>query len=415
MKPDLKNVYSLHLLAEARLPIILGTSLMMVMGSNLVYPILPVIRDALHIPKAQIGLVISAFTFPTVFTAPLAGFIADFRGRKWIMASGLFLYGLAGLAIGLAGSFKLLLLLRAVQGVGYSAVMPLVVVLIGDSFIREQEAAAQGMKVFVDRLGLFIFPPLAGLLGALAWQAPFILYGLAIPLALGVLHWIPEPEFSRHSRILPYIKDVFTLIRSLNLLAIFSMSSLRFFLEVGFFTYLPVFAAETLHVGIAKGGFLFTIFAIGAMVTSSQIGVFAGRCKRLHLVILAFFIQALCLMTVPLTGRLYVIGIVMFFFGLANGIISPAQKSLLTQSAPGNLRGGVVSADRVLQNLMKTVSPLIAGLLLTLNSVANVFFFLGAVALAWVLAAAVLQALGHLQYEKGLAAAAESIGMLEKG
>ena len=358
----LKNAYSLRLLSETKLQIMISSSLMMVMGTNIIYPILPVIHDSLNISKAQIGLVISAFTFPTVFTAPLTGFIADLRGRKWIMVVGLLLYGLAGLGISFISDFKWLLLLRAIQGVGYSGVMPLVVVLIGDSFAKEQEASAQGMKVFVDRVGMLCFPPLAGLLGVIAWQAPFILYGLAVPLALCVHRWIPEPDIAKHKRILPYIKDVFSLVRSLNCLTIFSMSSLRFFLEVGFFTFLPIFAIEALKVSVVKGGFLFTLFAIGAMATSSQLGVFVKRLKRIHLVILAFFIQGIGLLTIPVANSIFWIGIVMLFFGLANGIISPLQKSLLTQSAPGNLRGGVVSADRVLQNFSKTISPLISGL-----------------------------------------------------
>ena len=106
-----------------------------------------------------------------------------------------------------------------------------------------------------------------------------------------------------------------------------------------------------------------------------------SRFKRIHLVILAFFIQGFCLLTVPAAASIFWIGVVMLFFGLANGVISPSQKSLLTQSAPGKLRGGVVSADRALQNLSKTVSPLISGLLLSLNRVESVFLVLGAVAL----------------------------------
>ena len=399
MNEYLKNTYSLRLLSETKLQIMISSSLMMVMGTNIIYPILPVIHDSLHISKAQIGLVVSAFTFPTVFTAPLIGFIADLRGRKWIMVAGLLLYGLAGLSISLTSDFKWLLLLRAIQGVGYSGVMPLVVVLIGDSFSKEQEAAAQGMKVFVDRVGMLFFPPMAGLLGVVAWQSPFILYGLAIPLALCVLRWIPEPDITKHKRVLPYIKDVFSLVRSLNCLAIFSMSSLRFFLEVGFFTFLPIFAIEALKVSVAKGGFLFTLFAIGAMITSSQLGLFVRRFKRIHLVILSFFIQGICLLTVPVVNSIFWIGVVMLFFGLSNGVISPTQKSLLTQSAPGKLRGGVVSADRVLQNFSKTVSPLISGLLLSINSIESVFLVLGAVALVWVTGVFLLQTLGYLQYD----------------
>ncbi|MFC1815207.1 MFS transporter, partial [Thermodesulfobacteriota bacterium] len=115
-----------------------------------------------------------------------------------------------------------------------------------------------------------------------------------------------------------------------------------------------------------------------------------------------FLIQGICLLTVPAVPSLLWLGVVMLFFGLANGIISPSHKSLLTQSAPGKLRGGVVSVDRVLQNIGKTVAPLLAGLTLSLSSVETVFRILGAIALVWVIGALALNAWGYLQQDKTL-------------
>ena len=397
LRSALKSIYALKLLRNTNLQLLYASSLMMIMGTNLIYPILPVIRESLHIPETQIGLILSAFSLPAIFIVPLVGFITDLRGRKWIMATGLLLYGAACLSISLVDDFTWLLLLRMVQGVGYSGVMPLVVILIGDSYTKEQETAAQGMKVFMDRIGPLCFPVMAGLLAAVAWQAPFILYGLAIPLAICVLRWLPEPSITRHTRPLPYFRDVVALARRLRYLVIFSMSSLRFFLEVAFFTYLPIFALYSLGITVAKGGFLFSIYAVGAMVTASQVGTLVLRYEKVNLMILAFFIQGLCLLAAPVVPSIWWIGAVMLIFGLANGVISPIQKSLLTQSAPGELRGGVVSADRVLQNISKTISPLIAGLILALSNVEVVFRALGAIALVWVLSVLVLQMRGHLQ------------------
>jgi len=258
------------------------------------------------------------------------------------------------------------------------------------------------MKVFVDRAGTLFFPPLAGIMGVVAWQLPFVLYGLAIPLALCVIRWVPEPEIIKHKRILPYFKDVFSLIRRVYCLTIFSISSLRHFLQVGFFTYLPIFAINTMGISVAKGGFLFTLYAVGAMLTSSQLGLLAMRFQRINLVILAFAIQGVCLLIVPAVPNMLALIVVMLFFGLANGIISPSHKSLLTQSAPGKLRGGVVSVDRVLQNICKTVSPLIAGFILALSRVEMVFPVLGSIALVWVIGALALNIWGYLQPDKEL-------------
>ena len=397
LRSALRGIQTLKLRHNTNLQLIYSSSVIMIMGTSLIYPILPVIRESLHIPKAQIGLVLSAFAFPSIFIAPLVGPIADLRGRKLVLVMSLLLYGAAGLAIYFIEDLAWLLILRAVQGVGFSGIMPMVVILIGDCCTKEQETTAQGMKVFFDRIGLLVFPGLAGMLGALAWQTPFLLYGLALLLAVGVMRWLPEPDMLRHARPRLYFKEVVALSLRLRCLTIFSMSSLRFFLDFAFFTYLPIFALDALGIPVAKGGFLFSVYALGAMVTSSQLGNLALRYDKVHLVILAFSTQGVCLLAASAATSIWWLVAVMLFYGLANGLISPAQSSLLVQSAPGKLRGGLVSADRLFQNLAKSASPLIAGLILMASNVQTVFRSLGAIALVWVVVVVVLQTRGYLQ------------------
>src|SRR5690606_36083665 len=65
-----------------------------------------------------------------------------------------------------------------------------------------------------------------------------------------------------------------------------------------------------------------------------------------------------------------------FVFGLANGIISPLQKSLLTQRTEPNLRGAVVSVDRVIQQVGKSLAPVLMGLVLVFGPIEWVFWSL---------------------------------------
>jgi hypothetical protein len=65
------------------------------------------------------------------------------------------------------------------------------------------------------------------------------------------------------------------------------------------------------------------------------------------------------------------------FLRVANGVISPMQKSLLTQNAPAELRGGIVSFDRLIQQVSNTTSTSIVGLLLVSASLSTIFWFLG--------------------------------------
>jgi MFS family permease len=275
--------------------------------------------------------------------------------------------------------------------------MPLVVVLIGDTFTKEQETTAQGLKVVLDRIALLVLPAAAGALAAIAWQAPFVLYALAVPLGLAAARWMREPAIEKHAHAPTYVKAVFWASMRVRSLTIFSMSSMRFFIEMSFFIYVPFFAVEQLGVEVERGGLLFTVFALGSIVTAGLAGTIARRFERFSLVSLAFTVQGLCLVAASMAGSVWTLGVVMIVFGLANGLISPAQKSLLTQSVTGPLRGGFVAADRISQNTAKSIAPLVAGTLVVATSIETMFQVMGVVAIAWAVGVGALALTGSLR------------------
>lgn len=391
------EIRSLGVHRSVRLQVIFGSSVMMIMGASLVYPVLPVIDEALAIGEGRIGLILAAFTLPAIFLSPVGGLLIDLRGRKQVLVVSLLLYGVSGSAIALVDSFEALLALRFLQGTAYAGIMPLVVVLIGDTFTKEQETTAQGLKVVFDRMALLVLPAAAGALAAIAWQAPFVLYALAVPLGLAAAKWMREPSIEKHAHAPTYVKAVFWASMRVRSLTIFSMSSMRFFIEMSFFIYVPFFAVEQLGVEVERGGLLFTGFALGSIVTAGLAGAIARRFERFSLVSLAFTVQGLCLVAASMAGSVWTLGVVMIVFGLANGLISPAQKSLLTQSVTGPLRGGFVAADRISQNTAKSIAPLVAGTLVVATSIETMFQVMGVVAIAWAVGVGALALTGSLR------------------
>ena len=126
------------------LAIAFATSIASVSGATLLYPVLPVLAADLKVDEAQIGLVMAAFTAPAIVLAPLFGILADLHGRRWLLVFGLTLFGLAGGAAALAPSYDWVLIWRAIQGVGASALLPLTIVLISDILPDEQRDPRPG-------------------------------------------------------------------------------------------------------------------------------------------------------------------------------------------------------------------------------------------------------------------------------
>ena len=125
----MRSVGDLGTNRNVSLQVIYASSVMMIMGTGVIYPVLPVIAKSLEVPRSQIGLILTVFTLPSIFRAPVIGMLADLKGRKAVLSSSLLLYGVTGVGITFVDSFSSVLVLRALQGVGYAGVMPLTILL----------------------------------------------------------------------------------------------------------------------------------------------------------------------------------------------------------------------------------------------------------------------------------------------
>ena len=385
--------FGLGMLApEKRRPLSLvyAASLALMMGVNFIQPALPAMTEPFGISDSALSLVMTVFTAPAIVLSPIFGVIADMYGRRLLLAGGLILFGLSGAAMAFATSFNWLLVFRAIQGIGFSAVIPLTIVLIGDLLDGDEEIAGQGVKVFLDRVGYMILPPLGGLLAAFAWYWPFTLYIITVPLGLMTFFWMPETKGKITSGTRAYLGEMLKLTRHPRLVIAFSAGFLRFFLDYGFLTYFPLFLVRTHGISTATAGLLYVFFSAGAMITSSQAGrVAAGRDKA-QVLFVAFLVSGIALVALPFMPGIWLIGGVLFFYGIANGVISPMQKSLLTQNAPLEMRGGIVSFDRLIQQASKTISTSVVGLLLVTAELPTIFWMLGLLSLVSVALMALL-------------------------
>jgi ACDE family multidrug resistance protein len=364
------------------LSIVYAASIALMMGVNFIQPALPALTEPFQVSDAQLSWIMTVFTAPAIVLSPLFGVVADLYGRRLLLALGMVAFGVFGAAMAFAPSFGWLLFFRTLQGIGFSAVIPLTIVLIGDLLEGDKEISGQGLKVFLDRIGYLIFPPLGGLLAMIAWYWPFLFYLMTIPVGLAAWLWMPETKGKSNGGTAAYLGDILRLTRHPRLMIAFSAGFLRFFLDYGFLTYFPLFLVRTHDISTATAGLLYVFFSIGAMVTSSQAGRIAAGRDKANILFAAFVVSGAAVVAVPFVPGVWLVGGALFFYGLANGVISPMQKSLLTQNAPAELRGGIVSFDRLIQQVSKTTATSIVGLLLVTAELSTIFWMLGILSFA---------------------------------
>ena len=382
---SLTSLFGMEKLAPAKaraLSIVYASSIALMMGVNFIQPALPALIEPFQLSDAQLSWIMTVFTAPAIVLSPIFGVVADLYGRRLLLALGLIAFGIFGAAMALAPTFGWLLLFRTMQGIAFSAVIPLTIVLIGDLLQGDDEISGQGLKVFLDRIGYLIFPPLGGLLAMVAWYWPFVFYVLTIPVGVAAWLWMPETKGGNNGGTAAYLGDILRLARHPRLLIAFSAGFLRFFLDYGFLTYFPLFLVRTHGISTATAGLLYIFFSVGAMVTSSQAGRIAAGRDKANILFLAFLVSGAAVVVVPFVQGVWLVGAALFFYGLANGVISPMQKSLLTQNAPAELRGGIVSLDRLIQQVSKTSSTSIVGLMLVSAELPTIFWLLGVLSFA---------------------------------
>lgn len=180
------------------------TAIMPTMGIVALVPVLPMLlREFAAVPGSAV-LVPVALTIPALCIAlfsPVAGAMSDRFGRKPVLLIALLIYGVVGALPFLLKDLPAIIAARAVLGLAEAAIMTVSTAMLGDYFEgprRERWISAQMASV---SLSAILLVAIGGALGeALGSRGPFLLYVIALPIAIAVVAMLFEPiQRARHA------------------------------------------------------------------------------------------------------------------------------------------------------------------------------------------------------------------------
>jgi len=370
---------------KRNIAIIYLITLVAVMGVASITPAFPSIREHFNISASQVTLLITVFTFPGIFLAPVVGLLADRWGRKTILLPSLFLFGIAGAACFFTNKWEILLLLRFFQGIGSAALGSLNVTLIGDLFSGQKRSAIMGYNASVLSVGTAAYPAVGGALAMAGWQFPFLLPLLAIPTGLLIIFYLKNPEPKEPQTIGSYLKRTWKNINKKTVWGLFIINVLLFFILYGaYLSYFPQLMVERLGATDFQIGLFMSGFSVVTAITSSQLKVINRYLKPKKQLTISFILYFVSMILLSFTGNWWLLIIPLITFGMGHGMLIPGIQTLLVGFAPLNERAGFMSINGMVLRLGQTLGPLFIGLFYAIGGTGVAFLGGALVAVAMI-------------------------------
>ena len=336
------------------------------LGTALLSPVLGSLVEPLGASTANIGLMMSAFTAPSIVVIPIAGVISDRYGRRPVLLFGLVWFGLTGTAIAFVSTFAAALALRALQGIGFAALTPIIITSLGDLYAGTKEATAQGLRFTGSGLSQTAFPLAAGVLVGLAWQYPFLLYAVAFPIAAVVYVYFEEPldeaADEESEGVRAQIGDMRALVahrRAWTMVVARGSANVAWF---GFLTYNSILVVDVLGHTPAEAGILAALASLTYALAASQAGRVADAFDdRLYPLVATNASMGAGLALAFLARSFAVAAVGVAFMGIGFGLVLSIYRSVITTLPPADLRGGLVSLGEGSGRAAATATPVVMG------------------------------------------------------
>ena len=145
-------------------------------------------------PLVHIELVTTVVSvFVTIFVL-VSGAVVKKIGQKQTAIVGLLIATIASVIPALANNFTLVLVSRAVLGVGIGLANPLAISMIGVFFTGNRRARLMGWRSAIAGIGTAIMTYIAGKLLIFGWHQAYWVYLLFVPTLLLFIFFVPDPE-----------------------------------------------------------------------------------------------------------------------------------------------------------------------------------------------------------------------------
>ena len=369
------------------LGVIFASATLTIMAGSIIAPVLNLMRDALGVAPASVGLIITTHGLFMALSSPLMGSLIDRKGARWPYIAALICYGLAGGSGLLINSFWVLLVSRACLGIALAGIFAGINVLILNMYEGIERDRIMGWRGSAQSFGGVIWPLIGGALGGFSWRFPFAVYMLAIPIGLLAIAAVPEPAIHQQARAQSSGRtSVFRVFRDSPVLLV--IYGLMFFGNVLLYS-IVIFLPQLLeNFGITSTfqiGLFITAMTGAAGVTAFIYGKIRSRFSYRVIVTIAVALWTVAFTTISQAPGSRVIAMAVALFGVSQGLILPTVMVWIGQAVPPSFRGRFSSYLGTFGFIGQFLSPILFAPVFMLVGLRGLFLVGAGVGAVWFL------------------------------
>lgn len=194
------------------LPIALLSYFLILMDNSIVFTSSREIGADLGLDAVGMAWISNAYTLTFGGFLLLSGRLSDLLGRKQIFQIGMAIFGIASLVVGIAADATMMIIGRAVQGIGSSIVAPATLAMMMDAYEGEQRSKAISYYGATAGIGSIIGLLIGGALTSyISWRAGFLIKMPLIILIMWLAYrYIPKGKVEKAT--IDYVGSILSVI-----------------------------------------------------------------------------------------------------------------------------------------------------------------------------------------------------------
>lgn len=352
---------------------LLMASMMVLMGSAAVSPSLHGIEVELGASKFLVSMIVSLPSLTVAILGFPMGYLADRAGLARTLVASLAVFIAAGVAGYFCTDIYTLLATRVFLGVGIAGISTAATGLMGVYYDGDERRRVMAVQSAFMGFGGVVLEAIGGVMADVAWNTPFLIYLIALPILLMGLVAVRDVTFPDRTQGAPQrFAEGSRPHMAVMYASIFMLMFVMFIVTVNLSDMLTAMGQSMTVCGL-----ILALMGLTQTVTS-MVYSRMHRIPRYPVVLFAAFVLQAVAMVLFAVDDIAVLSVGVGMLGVGLGIGMPTITNGLAMMSPASAQGRTMGVYACLMNLGTSLSAVVMGPVIAMLGYGPAFHAAGA-------------------------------------